>query len=327
MVVPTFRSPGSLPTLCEQLELHVAPLADRIEVIIVDDGNVDGTWTVVKSLADRHAWVRGVRLLRNYGQHNALLAGLRDATLPYVLTIDDDLQNPPSEVGRLVAALTDDVDLVYGTPIGTPHGWFRSTASSVTKRVMSRLLGSDVFPRSSAFRLFRRELLAAASDVRDPFVSIDVLLSWATARVVAVEVDFDLRSEGTSGYDLRKLVKHTINMVTGYSSAPLRFVSVLGTTFATLGFALLAYVLTRFALGGNPVQGFTFMAASISMFSGVQLLSLGILGEYLARMHFRTMGRPPFTVRERIGDGDAVHRPGHSNEQERTSDDRRSDPR
>jgi undecaprenyl-phosphate 4-deoxy-4-formamido-L-arabinose transferase len=144
-------------------------------------------------------------------------------------------------------------------------------------------------------------LLEAAVDVSDPFVSIDVLLSWATARIVAVDVHFAVRAEGESGYDFAKLVRHAFNMITGYSTRPLRFVSLLGLVFSSFGFALLAFVLIRYFVDGSPAQGFTFLAAAISMFSGVQLLSLGIVGEYLARMHFRTMGRPPFSVRERIG--------------------------
>lgn len=301
VVVPTFRSPGTLARLCDELRTHVSPLFAGMEVIIVDDGNTDETWTVLSELTERFEWVRGVRLLRNYGQHNALLAGMREAQLPLVLTIDDDLQNPPTEVVKLAAALDEDVDLVYGTPIEKPHGLGRSVASTLTKRAMSRMLGPDVYPRSSAFRLFRRELLDAAVEVRDPFISIDVILSWATARIRSVDVHFAPRTEGTSGYDFLKLVRHAFNMITGYSTRPLRFVSVLGLSFAMFGFGLLAYVLIRYFFGDTEVQGFTFMAAAISMFSGVQLLSLGVVGEYLARMHFRSMGRPTFTVRERAG--------------------------
>jgi glycosyltransferase involved in cell wall biosynthesis len=270
-------------------------------LILVDDGNTDDTWQVICELADRFGWVRGVRLLRNYGQHNALLAGMREARMPLILTIDDDLQNPPSEVARLTGALTDDVDLVYGTPIEKPHSIGRSAASTVTKRLMSQMLGPDVFPKSSAFRLFRRELLQASDEVHDPFLSIDVILSWATTRITSVDVDFARRAEGESGYDFRKLVRHAFNMITGYSTRPLRIVSALGFTFAMFGFGLLIFVLLRYLLGDADVAGFTFMAAAVTLFSGVQLLSLGVVGEYLARMHFRSMGRPSFTIRTRVG--------------------------
>ncbi len=298
VVVPAYRSPGTLEQLCDEVEAYLTPLVDDIEVIVVDDGSGDGTWPEIQRLAAERPHVRGIALLRNYGQHNALLAGLRAATLPLILTIDDDLQNPPRVVEQLLVELTDDIDLVYGRPAKEPQGPLRNTASRLTKRVMSSALGPDVYPRSSAFRLFRRELVGAADSVRDPSISIDVLLSWATNRITDVTVDFDQRSSGTSGYTLRRLTRHAVNMITGYSTRPLRWMSVFGLVFATFGFAMLLWVLVRFALGQADVAGFTFLAAAITLFSGVQLLSLGVLGEYIGRMHFRSMGKPPYAIRE-----------------------------
>ena len=297
VVVPAYRSPGTLADLCHQLRQHVAPLVADLEVVLVDDGSGDGTWETIRALADRHHWVRGASLLRNYGQHNALLAGLRMARMPLVATIDDDLQNPPDQLPVLLAALTADVDLVYGRPVAEPQGPFRNLASRVTKRLMAAALGPDVHPRLSAFRLFRRELMAASDAVHQPDVAIDVLLSWATARVAEVPVRFEERAAGRSGYTLRKLIGHTLNMVTGYSTRPLRWVSGFGLVSAAFGFALLAYVLASYLVLGRQVAGFTFLGATVSLFSGVQLLSLGVVGEYLGRMHFRTMGKPPYVVR------------------------------
>ncbi|MEO6570524.1 MAG: glycosyltransferase [Ilumatobacteraceae bacterium] len=302
VVVPAYRTPGTLPLLCAELVQHVLPLVSEMELIVVDDGSPDHTWNDIHELSQAHDWVRGVRLLRNYGQHNALLAGMRHARFDLILTIDDDLQNPPSEAPKLFAALDDDTDLVYGTPIEQQHSIGRNAASVITKRAMGRLLGPDVYPDSSAFRLFRRELLAVADDVHDPFVSIDVLLSWATTRMRSVDVHFAPREHGSSGYGFGKLLRHAFNMITGYSTRPLRIVSVMGFVFAIFGFALLGFVLARYAFGDADVAGFTFMAAAISLFSGVQLLSLGVVGEYLARMHFRSMGRPPYVVRARTAD-------------------------
>jgi undecaprenyl-phosphate 4-deoxy-4-formamido-L-arabinose transferase len=169
---------------------------------------------------------------------------------------------------------------------------------------MSAALGPDVHPQSSAFRIFRRDLVDAGDGVNDPFVSVDVLLSWATTRVRVVDVEFAERTTGSSAYGFGKLVRHAVNMITGYSTRPLRWVSLMGVACATFGFALLAYVITRWVLGGADVAGFTFLAAAITLFSGVQLLSLGVLGEYLGRMHFRSMGRPPYIVRRRTDTSD-----------------------
>lgn len=297
VVVPAYRSPGSLGTLCDEIDLHVAPLFVEVEIIFVDDGSRDDTWASIQQLAAERTDVRGFTLLRNYGQHNALLAGLRSARLPLVLTIDDDLQNPPRAVPVLLAALTDDVDLVYGRPKQEQQGLLRNVASRTTKRAMSTALGPDVYPRSSAFRLFRRELVEAADSVHDPYISVDVLLSWGTNHITDVEVDFDQRTSGQSGYSARRLVRHAINMITGYSARPLRWMSMFGLGCAMLGFVMLLYVLGQFVFGDVDVAGFTFLAAAITLFSGVQLLSLGLLGEYIGRMHFRSMGKPPYVIR------------------------------
>jgi glycosyltransferase involved in cell wall biosynthesis len=302
VVIPAFRSPGTLERVCNELERHVTPLVESLEVIFVDDGSGDGTWDTIAELARSRPCVRGISLLRNYGQHNALLAGIRQARLPLVLTIDDDLQNPPDQVPALLAALTPDIDLVYGFPAAEPHGLARGIASRATKRAMAYALGPDVHTKSSAFRLFRHELVSAGLAVTDPFVSLDVLLTWATTRVAVVQVEFAQRQSGRSGYTTRRLVRHTVNMITGYSTRPLRWVSVFGFVCAAFGFGLLAYVLVRYFFDQASVPGFSFLAATITFFSGVQLLSLGVIGEYIGRMHFRSMGRPSYLIRAQTDD-------------------------
>lgn len=305
VVIPAFGTPGSIEALCDKVAKHVGPLAESIEVILVDDGSEDDTWQRIAHAAASRSWVRGLRLSRNYGQHNALLAGMREATLPIVVTMDDDLQNPPEAVGALLAALTDDVDLVYGSPVKETQSAGRNVASVATKRLMSRLLGPDINPRMSAFRLFRRDLLASSEGADDPYVSIDVILSWATTKVAVVDVEFAKRASGASGYNLSRLIRHALNMVTGYSTRPLRWVSMTGLVIGAFGLALLVYVVIRFLIEPSAVEGFTFLAAAISLFSGVQLLSLGVVGEYLSRMHFRTMGRPPYSIRSRTEQAEA----------------------
>jgi glycosyltransferase involved in cell wall biosynthesis len=304
VVIPAYKSSATLPDLVAELHRFVQPLVDGFEIVIVDDGSGDGTWETIEELARNDSSVRGLQLLRNYGQHNALLAGIRDARQPLVLTMDDDLQHPPSEVVKLLEALQPGVDLVYGRPEQERQSAARNAASRVGTWAMATSLGPDVYPRSGAFRLFRRQLVAASSEVHDPSLSIDVLLSWATNRIVDVPVEHQDRSVGRSGYSLTRLIKHMANMVTGYSSRPLRMVSVLGVFTAFLGFALLLYVIVRFLVSGSDVAGFTFLAATVTLFSGVQLLSLGVLGEYVSRVHFRSMGKPVYVVRVSTDDPD-----------------------
>jgi undecaprenyl-phosphate 4-deoxy-4-formamido-L-arabinose transferase len=158
-------------------------------------------------------------------------------------------------------------------------------------------MGVTVASHVSSFRAFRSKVQEAFTDYRGPFVSIDVLLSWATSRFAAIPVKNPPRPLGTSTYTLRKLIAHALNMITGFSVLPLQFASLLGFTFAAFGFCALAWVLIRYLMLGNPVPGFPFLGSVVSIFSGVQLFCLGILGEYLARMHFRLQNQPSYTVR------------------------------
>lgn len=295
VVVPAYESPGTLAAICRDLTNEL-PRGDDLEIIIVDDGSGDDTWPEIQRLARSIPEVVGIALQRNFGQHNALFAGMRLATKPIIVTMDDDGQHVVSDVRRLVDKLDDGYDLVYGHAERETRGMFRDISSRVTKSSMRIALGPEVYPRASAFRAFRRELLSAGDGVLDPYSSVDVVLGWATTRVVDVPVTQRPRTGGVSGYNLQKLIRHALNMVTGYSVRPLRWVSVTGLLCAGVGFLLLVFILIRFVLYGSDVQGFTFLAAGVTLFSGVQLLSLGVIGEYIGRMHFRLMGRPQYLV-------------------------------
>lgn len=301
VVVPCYRSPSTLSGLVDRVCVAVGESVSEIEFVFVDDGSPDDTWQRLEALRSADDRVRVMRLSRNYGQHNALLAGIRASSNELVLTMDDDGQNPPDQVPMLLAAMSDDVDLVYGSPLEERQTGFRNAASKLTKRMMRIGMGDAINPKHSAFRLFRRRLVDAADAVHDPFVNLDVLLSWATVRQRVVDVRFDVRLEGESGYDLRKLVRHAMNMITGFGILPLRLVAWLGFVLAIAGFLLTGWVLVRFVVFGSPLPGFTFLAAAINFFAGAQLLGIGILGEYLGRVHFRSMGRPNYLVAERQG--------------------------
>lgn len=299
VVIPVYRAENTLHELGQRLD---QVLGDSSEVIFVDDVGGDGSWKVIESIiADKPHW-RGVQLGRNSGQHAAILAGIRRARCPIVVTMDDDLQHLPEEIPTLVEALTDDLDLVYGTPVEEEHGAARSLASRGVKWMMRRTLAVEHAERIGAFRCFRTNVRDAFSEVNDPYVSIDVLLSWGTGRVGSVAVDMATRESGTSGYTLTKLIRHTFDMVTGYSAAPLRLVAYVGLLLGLLGFGSLTYVLVRFILGESTVPGFTFLASLLSLVGGIQMIAIAVIGEYLGRVHFRAMRRPSYHVRRVIGD-------------------------
>jgi undecaprenyl-phosphate 4-deoxy-4-formamido-L-arabinose transferase len=300
VVVPVYNSELTLPALAERLDAKLRGQVAAMELILVNDGSRDDSWRVVLELAQRYPWVRGINLKRNYGQHNALLCGIRAANHEVVVTMDDDLQHPPEEVPKLLAVLADGADVVYGTPREEQHDFLRNLASRVTKIALQSTMGAETARKVSAFRAFRTSVREAFDDYRSPFVSIDVLLTWGSTRFASLPVDHQPRASGVSNYTFGKLVMHAINMMTGFSTLPLQLASVIGFTFTLLGIAVLIYVVGRYFIQGGSIPGFPFLASTIAIFSGAQLFALGIIGEYLARMHFRMMERPTYAVRERV---------------------------
>ena len=301
MVVPVCNSAGSLALLIGALEPVLASHGQAYEVILVDDGSRDSSAKVIDSLSREKPWVRGISLMRNYGQHNALLCGIRSARHAIIVTMDDDLQNPPEEIPRLLAKLAEGFDVVYGTPEKEQHGLLRDLASQVTKLTLQSTLGAETARRVSAFRAFRTEVRNAFATYRSPFVSIDVLLTWGTSRFAAIPVRHEPRRIGASQYTVRKLLVHAANMMTGFSTLPLQFASLVGFVFTLFGFGVLVFVLGSYVIRGSGITGFPFLASIIALFSGAQLFALGIVGEYLARIHFRTMERPTYVERPQIG--------------------------
>jgi glycosyltransferase involved in cell wall biosynthesis len=298
LVVPVFRSAAILSRLYVRILAVIEPLDSAFELILVEDDGGDGSWDVITALAQADPRIVGLRLVRNYGQHNALLCGIRAARGEIIVTLDDDLQNPPEEIPLLLAKLDEGHDVVYGTPTNMRHGFLRNQASRITKLALRGAMGAATASQVSAFRAFRACIREGFADFKSPMANIDVLLTWGTSRFVAINVRQEERTEGASGYTIRKLINHALNMVTGFSTLPLQMASVMGLIFGFFGFLVLAYVLVRFLIEGNAVPGFPFLASIFAIFSGVQLFALGIFGEYLARMHFRSMDRPPYAIRE-----------------------------
>jgi undecaprenyl-phosphate 4-deoxy-4-formamido-L-arabinose transferase len=304
VVIPVYRSAAVLPTLHQQLMMVLPSLSDRYEIIFVEDCGGDNSWEVIESLSRQCSNIRGIKLARNFGQHNALLCGIREARGDFIVTMDDDLQNPPEEIPNLLAKLNEGYDVVYGSPAKERHGLMRDLASKITKMVLQGAMGANTARKISAFRVFRTPVRNAFAAYGSPFVNIDVLLTWGTTRFTALNVRHEKRAVGDSGYTVRKLIIHAINMMTGFSTMPLQIASVMGFIFSLFGFFVLAYVLVGYFINGVSVPGFTFIASVIAIFSGAQLFALGIMGEYLARMHFRTMERPPFVVGALTGRND-----------------------
>lgn len=299
VVIPVYNSAGSLPALIDQLCQVLPEISANYETILVNDGSRDGSWELIGTLAKQYAWVQGINMMRNYGQHNALLAGIRSAQYPVTVTMDDDLQHPPDQIHKLLDELEKGYDVVYGTPEHQMQGYWRNATSTLAKMIMQRAMGQKIAPSGSAFRAFRTRLREAFGEYSSPFVSVDVLLTWGTTRFSAVPVRHQPRRSGKSGYNLLKLVGLAMDMTTGYSTWPLRAASLLGFGVTLLGLVLLLFVVAEYLITGTNLSVFRFFTAIVAIFSGAQMFALGIIGEYLARMHVRLLARPPYLIRER----------------------------
>ena len=302
VIVPVYKTTKTLPLLVA--DVHTALADTQHEIILVDDGSPKETWVVISSIAAADDRVIGVRLGRNSGQHSALLAGVRLANHQFVITIDDDLQNPPGEIHNLLKAIRDDVDVVYGTPLVIAQKGWRRWLSWLSRVLLTSSFGADNGTNMSSFRAFRTSLRSGFDAHVGPSVSLDSLLAWSTSRFASVRVLHDRRHDGSSNYNVRKLFRFSIDTATGYSIAPLRLATLCGFTTILFGIGALCWVFSRQIIFGNSVAGFPFLVAIITIFAGAQLLTLGIIGEYIGRMHFRVMNKPTYVIAEIVSSSD-----------------------
>lgn len=299
VVIPTYNSAQLLSPLLARLLPVMDGLRQPFEVIFVNDGSRDNSWEILSALSHEYAFIRALDLMRNFGQHNALLAGIRVARYSVVVTMDDDLQHPPEAIPILLDKLGENYDLVYGIPLRQPHLVWRNMASRVTKQVILRLIGVSSSSYLSAFRAFRTPLRQAFAAYQSPQVLLDVLLSWGTTRTTGVKVNYGDVTYRKSTYNFPRLLRLMMAELTGFSVLPLRFASFVGFAFTALGILTLVYVLARALLQGS-VPGFPTLASLIAIFSGAQLFALGIIGEYLGVIHSRLLERPVYVVRQHM---------------------------
>ena len=298
LVIPTFNSSASLPELISRIG-HTFDKYSDYEILLVDDNSSDDTWQIINDTCLINDKVRGFRLSRNFGQHNALLCGIRQAKGSLIVTLDDDLQHSPESVPKLIKMLNDGYDVIYGSPSNEAHSFSRYLSSRITKFALQKTMGASVASQISALRAFKTDLRDAFKNFDGPNVNVDVLLTWATTRFSTVKVPHLPRLYGKSGYSTLKLIQHAMNMMTGFTTRPLKLATLIGFLFSLFGLVIFIYVVIRWLAEGSIVPGFPFLASIISIFSGAQLVALGIIGEYLSRMHVSSTKQPSFLIAEK----------------------------
>ncbi len=303
-VVPLYNTGG---TLCHLLESFKAlEITVSWELVLVDDGSGDGTFAEAVRLAqDFPAPVTLVELARNFGEHAAVLEAYRRARGRYVVNLDDDLQNPPAEALRLVEHLRKtDAEVVYSSFDRKQHHWLRNLGSRVMNRCATFLMGKPRGLYLSSFRALRRELVERIVSYRGPYPYIDGLILGATNRIETLRVAHVARAGGRSGYTPRKLVRLAMSALFDFSVMPLRLASVLGVCLCTLGAVLLAEVVVETLYLGPRQVGWGSLMGALAVFSGSQLLMLGIIGEYVGRAFLTVSGKPQSLVRSTVVHGE-----------------------
>ena len=297
VVIPVYNSEAHLEELHQRICSVFDSSSETFEIVFIDDGSEDNSWSKLEALRDKDERVKIIQLMRNFGQHNALMCGFHHVEGEYIITMDDDLQNPPEEIPKLITKVKEGFDLVYGEYVSKKHSFIRNMGSSFIQLIYKRVF--KISNNFTTFRIMRKELLAHLLRYKRNYVFVDGLLVLHTANIGFVPVIHEERKQGQSGYSLAKLLKLSFNMITNFSIFPLQIVSLLGFFFAFLGFFMGAYFVSKKIFFGIPVEGFTSLIITVTIFSGVQLLTLGLIGEYIGRIHLNINQKPQYVIRRK----------------------------
>ncbi len=299
-VIPVFNEASILPELYSRMITVCDHLEQPYELIFIDDGSSDGSFEVLKQFKDEDKALQLIKLTRNFGQQAAVLAGFRHAKGDVIVQLDSDLQHPPEEIPKLLAALTEEIDLVTTVAKKRRDGALRVLGSKYLHGFGQLLFGNSFHLNLSSFRAMRRSVIEKVEACRDRSRYMAVLMSWMGVPSVEIEVEHHNRQKGQTKYSVLTLVQLTWDLITGYSNFPLRAVTYMGLFGAGLGFAVMMFLLYQRIVNGILIEGFIVLSAVFAFFAGVQLLSVGLLGEYLGRVHLQIQNRPDYIIEKVI---------------------------
>lgn len=301
VVIPVFNSQDIVRETLRQTAAFFESRGLDYEIIAINDGSRDDSWAQLQAAARDNPRIVAIDLLRNSGQHNANLCGFRAARGQWLVTMDDDLQNPPEEIAHLIAKAAEGFDLVIGRFQHKQHASYRKLGSRLVRWMNQRIFGQEPDLVLSNFRLVRRDVVDRVCAYRGPFPYIPGLCLLYSGRRANALVEHHARSTGSSNYNLRRILSLVSTILFNYSSFPLRLVAALGLATAALSLLLGLYYLLTGVLGGARVPGWTTLVVLLSFFNGVTMLMLGMLGEYVVRIINQLTMSDPYFVRQVIG--------------------------
>ncbi|MGC1550848.1 MAG: glycosyltransferase family 2 protein [Rhodanobacter sp.] len=300
IVVPVYGGSSALAKLCRRLAATMQSAGLRHEVILVDDRGQTETWGRICAVANQDPHVTGLRLSRNFGQHAATICGIAHAHGKWIVTMDDDLEHPPEAIPALLAAGDEDHPLVYGVFEKRTHAAYRNWSSELMRRMLKRAF-PDLNEDYCSFRAIHTPLAKRLDrfGLNRPY--IDGMLSWLTASAATVSVPHEQRQHGESAYTLRKLVSHAANIFVTFSTLPLRIATYSGASLAVLSFLYLLYVVYGRLSGSITDPGYASLMSVVLFACGIQLLILGVVGEYIGRLMGATFRRPVYAIDNQVG--------------------------
>ena len=307
VVVPVYNSEQSIGRLVDKLVEELDPQVETLEIVLVNDGSTDGSHQAIRECYARHpAIVKYIRLARNFGEHNAVMCGLRNVSAEAAVIVDDDFQNPPEEIMKLVTKLSMGFDVVYSEYAQKRHSHFRNLGSKFNNWMATRLLGKPHDLYLSSFKALNKFLIDTILRYDGPYPYIDGLILRSTNSIGTALCEHRARATGQSNYNLIRLLRLWLNMFTSFSLKPLRIATVLGIVMSGVGFLMAIYFLFSRITGivflhHEIPPGWASIIISIVIFSGVQLCILGVIGEYIGRIFLTQNREPQFVVREVTG--------------------------
>ncbi|MGQ0801375.1 MAG: glycosyltransferase family 2 protein [Pseudomarimonas sp.] len=303
VVVPAFNEADGLATFHARLAVVLDTLDLDCRVLYVDDGSRDATWAVVTTLATADSRVQGMRLSRNFGKELALTAGLDASDADAVIVIDADLQDPPELIPQFIERWLQGFDVVFGTRVARDgESWLKRATAAGFYRVMGRLSTTPIPANTGDYRLLSRVAVDALRGVRERHRFMKGLFAWVGFRQSALPFHRDARAAGRSKFNYWKLWNFALDGITSFSTVPLRMATYIGLGTAVVAFAYGSWIMLKTLLWGDPVAGYPSLMSVMLFLGGVQLMALGIIGEYLGRLFDEVKQRPLYLIGERCGD-------------------------
>jgi glycosyltransferase involved in cell wall biosynthesis len=299
VIVPVFNEENNIQELYKRLTETLTKLGKSYELFFIDDGSSDNSLKKLQEFQQQDSKVTVIKLARNFGQHPAIVAGLHRVSGEAVVLIDADLQNPPEEIATLYEKFLQGVDVVYGIRAGREDAGWRMLGSNFVVWLTEKMLGIKVpSDMISGFRIIHHKVVKTLNSIKEQQYDTSVMMLWLGFSHAGVVVRHDNRLSGESKYNVWKLLYLTLDMLIGFSDFPLRVASFTGSLLAIASIILGTYMLVLRLVGGVSVEGYTSIFVGITFLAGIQLLFLGVIGEYIARIYRELKGRPYYVVGE-----------------------------